>query len=115
MTKLALLTGIAFVFVAQSANATCLPASTNPSNADLAKLIICLQGEIDKIPTTPVQPAPPPPDPTIVHFGNIVDLRFPDLNWCLARGDACDNKAYTLQCAAGTPSGVAHVSIDKIP
>ena len=97
MFKLPLLSGLAFIFCVQGADAACAPSSPKPTNEELANLVICLQGEIDKS----------------VNKGDLVALRFPDQGWCIARGDPGDNRALTLQCAPGAPGqGGAHMTID---
>lgn len=109
MSKRVLIAVIVFVFGAQSANAACKPSSTKPTNEELAKLVICLQGEIDKVPTSST-------DANAIHKKDSVFLRFPDVNWCIARGDPNDNKAYTIQCSASPPpGGVAVMKIDTAP
>lgn len=111
MIRSALISGIAVVAFACSAHAAvnCRPTSTNPTRAELLKSIICLEDALN----TPV-PQPTPTDPNAVHFGDVVDLRFGDVSWCIARGDPGDNKAYTVPCSAGAPgSGQTQITIDK--
>jgi hypothetical protein len=102
---------MAIAFGTQTANAACQPSGPKPTNQELAKLIICLQKEIDTLPKPPTNPT----DASAIHTGDNVALRFADQGWCIARGDQGDNKVYTLQCPPGGTPGQsnAHVTISK--
>ncbi len=99
MTKIVLLTGIALLFCQTANAANCVPTGTNPGNPDLLKAIKCLQDELDK---------------NVLKNGQVVDLRFDAVNWCVARGDPGDNKVYTIPCGPGAPgSGQSRIFIEK--